>query len=326
MKPPDVIFESQQRGTVSERRIVTLENEGAGELTINDFEITGTGAAHFAIDNDLLDRACAEDETLSASSSCLVGVRFTPSDAGARQAELTFTTNDPATPSASATLHGIATAPPPPTPPPPASATPPGDTDGDGVMDSVDSCPGVPGVLSNGCPLDRDGDGIVDSADACLTVAGSLRNGCPRDSDGDDVLDNEDRCISVAGNLKNGCPNELNADVAGRWRVNSLRSQLLSLTVRASTGSRIELLCGKRGGCGFTKRTTLRTTKGVTGLTRHFKGRRILRAGVSIIVRVTRPQQSGTYESLQTRTGRKLPRVTERCLAAGTTDTITRCS
>ena len=46
---------------------------------------------------------------------------------------------------------------------------PPADTDGDGVDDSVDQCPGTPGgstVAANGC-IDSDGDGVDDSIDAC---------------------------------------------------------------------------------------------------------------------------------------------------------------
>ncbi|MFC1534130.1 OmpA family protein, partial [Thermodesulfobacteriota bacterium] len=44
------------------------------------------------------------------------------------------------------------------------------DTDGDGVYDYMDKCPGTPkGVKVNsvGCPLDTDGDGIYDDKDKC---------------------------------------------------------------------------------------------------------------------------------------------------------------
>ena len=146
------------------------------------------------------------------------------------------------------------------------------------------------------------------------------------DADRDGVVDIVDACIRVAGNLKDGCPSELNAAIRGRWRVNRLRSQLMSLTVRAATGSRIELRCGRRGGCGFNQRTIPRTTRGLTSLTRFFRGRRVLRARVTIIVRVTHPQQVGTYERLLTRTGRRLPQVTQRCIAAGTRARVTRCT
>lgn len=75
------------------------------------------------------------------------------------------------------------------------------DKDGDGITDADDLCPDVPGTL-NGCP-DRDGDGVADNKDACPDTPGTLM-GCPdRDSDG--VADKDDQCPDVAGDI-NGCP------------------------------------------------------------------------------------------------------------------------
>lgn len=82
-----------------------------------------------------------------------------------------------------------------------------GDTDKDGVKDSLDACPEVAGVESlNGCP-DDDGDGIRNSDDDCPLTAGlAALNGCP-DADGDGVKDSEDACPNVAGLAAlNGCP------------------------------------------------------------------------------------------------------------------------
>lgn len=82
-----------------------------------------------------------------------------------------------------------------------------GDTDRDGVKDSLDECPEVPGLESlNGCP-DDDGDGIKNSADDCPMTAGlAALNGCP-DADSDGIKDSDDACPNVAGvaALK-GCP------------------------------------------------------------------------------------------------------------------------
>src|SRR3546814_1137394 len=42
------------------------------------------------------------------------------------------------------------------------------DSDGDGVPDRLDKCPGTPmgvHVYSNGCPVDMDGDGVADYLD-----------------------------------------------------------------------------------------------------------------------------------------------------------------
>lgn len=96
-------------------------------------------------------------------------------------------------------------APPPPPPPPPA----PADMDKDGVVDSIDACPTVPGPASlNGCP-DSDGDGILDKDDACPNKAGIAKyKGCPiPDTDGDGINDEEDKCPTVAGLARyQGCP------------------------------------------------------------------------------------------------------------------------
>lgn len=119
---------------------------------------------------------------------------------------------------------------------------PPPDTDGDGVLDADDACPGARGVTSadpkkNGCPppLDTDGDGILDDVDACPTEPGvsssdQRLNGCqpppppapagPPDADGDGIADDEDQCPLEAGGegapgQKRGCPAPLDADGDG---------------------------------------------------------------------------------------------------------------
>jgi outer membrane protein OmpA-like peptidoglycan-associated protein len=92
---------------------------------------------------------------------------------------------------------------PPPPPPPPA------DTDNDGIIDSLDACPTVPGLAKyKGCPIpDTDKDGINDEEDKCPTVPGLAKfQGCP-DRDGDGIQDSEDKCPDVAGLARyQGCP------------------------------------------------------------------------------------------------------------------------
>ncbi len=59
----------------------------------------------------------------------------------------------------------------------------PVDTDGDGVTDDKDKCPGTPKgvqVDMDGCPLDSDGDGVYDYMDKCPGTP----NGASVDSDG----------------------------------------------------------------------------------------------------------------------------------------------
>jgi OOP family OmpA-OmpF porin len=88
------------------------------------------------------------------------------------------------------------------------------DSDGDGVPDSRDMCPGTPSgvkVNSNGCPLDSDGDGVADYLDKCPgTPPGTLvdSTGCPMDSDGDGVPDTADDCPGTPAGVRvdvHGC-------------------------------------------------------------------------------------------------------------------------
>ncbi len=88
---------------------------------------------------------------------------------------------------------------------------PPPDTDGDGIIDSLDKCPTVPGLAKyEGCPIpDTDKDGINDEEDKCPTVPGLARyQGCPiPDTDKDGINDEEDKCPTVPGLARyQGCP------------------------------------------------------------------------------------------------------------------------
>jgi outer membrane protein OmpA-like peptidoglycan-associated protein len=85
------------------------------------------------------------------------------------------------------------------------------DSDGDGIVDSADACPTIPGLAKyKGCPKpDRDKDGIADEEDNCPDVPGILRyKGCPiPDTDGDGINDDQDSCITTPGVRENhGCP------------------------------------------------------------------------------------------------------------------------
>jgi len=97
------------------------------------------------------------------------------------------------------------------------------DRDHDGILDTVDACPDVPGIRTddpktNGCPRsDRDKDTVFDDEDACpdipgIRTASAKTNGCPRsDRDNDLVFDDEDACPDVPGirtddPKTSGCP------------------------------------------------------------------------------------------------------------------------
>jgi len=77
------------------------------------------------------------------------------------------------------------------------------DSDGDGVRDRMDPCPGTPQgvrVDSAGCRLDGDGDRVFDEDDRCLTTPPGVRvdgQGCRIDTDGDGVFDEDDRCTAT---------------------------------------------------------------------------------------------------------------------------------
>jgi OOP family OmpA-OmpF porin len=97
----------------------------------------------------------------------------------------------------------------------------PVDSDGDGVPDTLDKCPGTPAgvaVDKDGCPLDSDRDGVPDYLDKCPgTPAGVAvdKDGCPLDSDRDGVPDYLDKCPGTPAGVavdKDGCPLDSDRD------------------------------------------------------------------------------------------------------------------
>jgi len=97
----------------------------------------------------------------------------------------------------------------------------PVDSDGDGVTDDRDNCPGTPkGVRVNadGCPLDSDKDGVCDYQDNCPATPVGVKvdaKGCPLDSDKDGVYDYLDNCPGTPLGVKvdaKGCPLDSDKD------------------------------------------------------------------------------------------------------------------
>jgi OOP family OmpA-OmpF porin len=95
------------------------------------------------------------------------------------------------------------------------------DSDGDGVPDRLDKCPGTPkGVTVDavGCPIDTDGDGVPDYLDKCPGTPRGVKvddAGCPIDSDGDGVPDHLDKCPGTPAGVKvdsHGCPLDSDGD------------------------------------------------------------------------------------------------------------------
>jgi len=99
------------------------------------------------------------------------------------------------------------------------------DTDGDGVPDKYDRCPGTPRgaiVDARGCPTDGDHDGVPDGIDQCPNTPVGVHVdalGCPVDSDHDGVPDYLDRCpntpagvLVYATGSSAGCPVDSDGD------------------------------------------------------------------------------------------------------------------
>lgn len=98
---------------------------------------------------------------------------------------------------------------------------PVGDSDGDGVLDRYDRCPGTPKgarVDGDGCPKDTDGDGVFDGLDRCPDTPKGAKvdgEGCPKDTDGDGVFDGLDRCPDTPKGARvdgQGCPKDTDGD------------------------------------------------------------------------------------------------------------------
>lgn len=100
------------------------------------------------------------------------------------------------------------------------AAEKPRDSDGDGVPDSRDQCPGTPQgvkVDAQGCALDTDGDGVPDYLDKCPGTPEGVEvdaQGCPLDTDGDGVYDYLDKCP--------GTPEGAHVDDRGCWVLEGL--------------------------------------------------------------------------------------------------------
>jgi hypothetical protein len=190
---------------------------------------------------------------------------------------------------------------------------------GGGTVTSAAFAPAAPGTYRWTATYSGEANNAAVStpcnADNSSTVVSPAVKAPAADRDKDGVRDAVDHCKTVAGDMRNGCPSLLDADIRGVWRVNDLLSKLISLSVQAPKGSRIEVTCeGRHGACGFAKAIIKKTTTRTTGLTRTFGRTRIFPAGTRITVKVMKALKRGSYERLLTRTGRRLPSVADRCL------------
>ncbi|WP_310556287.1 OmpA family protein [Flavobacterium sp.] len=91
------------------------------------------------------------------------------------------------------------------------------DADKDGIADLDDKCANTKQgtkVDDKGCPMDSDNDGVMDDMDRCPDIAGVIAlKGCP-DADADGIADIDDRCPNAKGTSANkGCPEITKADI-----------------------------------------------------------------------------------------------------------------
>ena len=91
VSPTSLTFSSQNVGTTSAAKVVTLSNIGTTSLTGISISDTGTNAADFS-------QTTTCGTTLAAGSSCTINVTFSPSASGSRSATLRIADSDPTSP------------------------------------------------------------------------------------------------------------------------------------------------------------------------------------------------------------------------------------
>jgi OOP family OmpA-OmpF porin len=118
------------------------------------------------------------------------------------------------------------------------------DSDGDGVADAMDRCPGTPAgvkVDAAGCPPDGDKDGVPDYLDKCPGTPAGVKvdsTGCPLDSDGDGVPDSLDRCPKTPAGVKvdaSGCPMTVLGSGAATWTFNNIHFEVDKADIKPSS-------------------------------------------------------------------------------------------
>ena len=112
-------FGSVSIGQDSTQTTVTVTNNGGEHLNVGQASLGGANPGQFTITSDNCTNA-----TVSAGDTCTIGVRFSPTAAGAQTAELDLPSNDPDSPTVIA-LSGTGTTVSQPAPPAPVQPAPP---------------------------------------------------------------------------------------------------------------------------------------------------------------------------------------------------------
>jgi hypothetical protein len=150
--PTSLTFASQSLNSTSPAQNVTVSNAGTGPVTFTGFSITGSGSGDFALAGGAGTGACNPTGTLAASSSCTIGVTFTPTAVGEFTATLTIADNATGSPQLVA-LNGTGNNSPVTISIPPGGSTTgtatPGGTAYFGL--EITGAPGVTGTVQLGC-------------------------------------------------------------------------------------------------------------------------------------------------------------------------------
>jgi hypothetical protein len=88
-----IMLPNTTQGATSAPVVVTVTNSGNATLNVNTVSLTGANASDFALVSNMCNGA-----TVAAKATCTVGITFTPTATGARQASLQIADNAPATP------------------------------------------------------------------------------------------------------------------------------------------------------------------------------------------------------------------------------------
>jgi Domain of unknown function (DUF1929)/Legume lectin domain/PKD domain/Glyoxal oxidase N-terminus/Quinohemoprotein amine dehydrogenase, alpha subunit domain III len=138
-----IMFPNTTQGATSAPLVVTVMNSGNANLNVSGLALVGVNSGDFA----LAPNTCAG--TIAAGATCTLGITFTPSATGARQASLQITDNAPASPQSFA-LGGTGTTP---TPTAPAVVVTPATVTIAGTQGTASSSSNVVVSNSGNAPL-----------------------------------------------------------------------------------------------------------------------------------------------------------------------------
>lgn len=94
--PISINFGEINKGESSSPKVVTIENQGGGDLTISGVTITGDNADDFTIDVDGGSNPLGEvSAVISSGGDATITITFSPSSAGEKSASLEITSDDP---------------------------------------------------------------------------------------------------------------------------------------------------------------------------------------------------------------------------------------